>query len=133
MKDKNMDTKIDLPNIVVDTVRGNRARIVSVVVRYDSKDTTDTISTAAFLSTFVEYIDPKDVEIARLRKQVEDLKVKARKPRKSYRTPDAGEILEMRALLAQGTVGHKIATEYGVSASYVSKLRGEMKKENPDG
>ncbi len=133
MKDKNMDTKIDLPNIVVDTIRGNKARVVSVVVRYESKDTTDTISTAAFLSTFVEYVDPKDVEIARLRKQVEDLKVKARKPRKSYRTPNAGELLEMRELLKQGTVGHKVAIEYGVSESFVGRVRAEMRKENPDG
>ena len=27
----------------------------------------------------------------------------------------------------------KIATEYGVSESYVGRLRGEMKKEKPDG
>ncbi len=128
-----MDTKIDLPHIVVDTVKGVRARIVSVVVRYENKDTTTTMATAAFLSTFVEYVDPKDVEIARLRKQVEDLKVKARKPRKSYRTPNAGELLEMRELLKQGTVGHKVAIEYGVSESFVGRVRTEMRKENPDG
>ncbi len=123
---------IDLPHIVVNK-DGVRARVLSVIIKAENGgEHNSEFSLSTFLTDWVEYIDPKDIEIARLRKQVADLKEKNRKPRKKYRIPTLGEIAEMQALIRQGETGIKIATEYEVSESYVGRLRTEVKKESAD-
>ena len=81
-----------------------------------------------FIGLYTEYIDPKDVEIQRLREEVAKLKEKAKKPRVTRRVILPGEKKEMIELIRKGESNTAIATEYKLSETVVSRYRVELRK-----
>lgn len=129
-QDSNM-TELYLPKEVVDK-DGRRAIVVSVTVVplvIGGKGTEQhDIKLDNFLETYTEYVDPKDLEIARLLKQLADLKAKHKPARKKKRTLTALERAEVRTLIANGENNTAIATQYDISDSSVSRMRKTMEK-----
>jgi len=90
------------------------------------------VSYPVFIDEYVEYIDPKDVEIARLSAEIQKLKDKAKKPRKTRKRLLPGEIKDIKADIIAGSNNMDIAREYEVSDSSISKYRIELRKEGKD-
>jgi len=122
-------TDIYLPKEVVDK-NGRRVFVTSVNIT-DGEESHD-IKLDNFLETYEEYVDPKDVEIARLNQQIADLKVKGRKHKKPRRMLTKDERLEIEVLISNGETNRPIATQYDISETTISKIRVAMRKGGED-
>ena len=124
--------EIDLPLEVIGTSGMERAIVVSVNLQFN--DEVQAILYENFIKDYREYMDPKQIEINRLNKVIEDLKLKAKKTRvsKPRRTLTPLERQEIRQLIENGESNTPIAIQYGVGDSTVSKIRCEMRKAGED-
>jgi len=122
---------IDLKQIVVDR-DGNKLTIVGIVL-HDKDNKPNNLSFSAFVDSFTEYVDPKDIEIERLNKVIANLKLKGKKPRKVRRKLLPGELIEIKELIDKGEGNTAISKEYDCSDSTISRIRIEHMKGKPDG
>lgn len=112
---------------------GERAHLVSINIVYAGGDS-QMIDRENFNEKWDEYIDPRDLEIQRLLKELEALKLKHKPVRKKKRSLNTGERAEVRQLISRGESNTTIAQEYDISDSAVSRIRKGMVKEgNYDG
>lgn len=107
---------IDLPREVVSRKSLTRARVIGV----DLGEDFGIVPYNTFVDDFDEYIDPKDVEIARLLSIIEALeKPKVSNTKRKHLTE--AERFEVKELVEKGIEISAIATTYDISASTIYK------------
>lgn len=87
-----------------------------------------------FVEAYDEYIDPKDLEIQRLNKIIEELKSgkTSGKVGGTKKRLLPAEWREVEELIRQGLKNVEIAKEYGISDSTVSTRRSQMRKKGEE-
>ena len=124
--------RIELPLIVTNS-SGETSQVLGVDLKIiGNNEEPFMVQTESFLNTYEEYIDPKELRIKQLEKQLEELKAKHKKPRQSRKRLLPGEKLEIRELILKGEPNLSIAKEYEVSDSTISKIRIDMRKEGKE-
>jgi len=126
---------IDLKQEVISDVGGGRYLVTQVELTPSmhnrTASATMTVAYSVFIDEYSEYIDPKDIEIDRLNREIQKLKEK-KKPRKKRRMLSSGEIKEIRELILKGEGNTSLGIEYQISDSAISKIRVAMRKEGQD-
>lgn len=117
--------KIDLEKQVINK-HGDISTVVSITLN-EKNDKYD-IPYENFIKTYENYLDPRDVEIKRLRALVDKLR-KGTKKRKTRKVLSPGEWKEIDELIIIGKASNiDIAKEYEVSDSGISKRRRQIEK-----
>ena len=123
-----INEQIDLPQEVVTDDDINVYTIESIKFI----DVSEPIQYQLFIQKFKEYIDPKQIEINRLLAENKKLKEQLKPLRKTRRRLLPGEITEIKELIRKGNSNLKLASEYQVSDSTISKLRIQMRREGEE-
>ena len=113
------------------TLEGGR-KLTLVSLSMADKSGTVEYKLEDFNKKFEEYIDPKDLEIQRLRNELAAMKEKHKPVRKKKKTLTKMERLEVEQLIANGEGNPAIATQYDMSESAVSRIRIRMQKAGED-
>ena len=117
---------IDLKQEIV-TEDGQKFFIESILMNPLDNTTPRVAPFSHFTERYSEYIDPKDIEIARLKKELAKYR-----PKKTRRLLNNGERKEIVELILKGETNRPIAQEYQVSETVISKMRVQMRKQGED-
>ena len=109
--------RIELPLEVVDGT-GAIGTVVAVMIKKGSGVPFE-VKRGAFLDTFQEYVDPKDLEIARLLDIIKDLEKPQTTPRKRHLSKEEKE--EIKVMVEKGIEVKPISVEYGISDTTIYK------------
>ena len=113
-----------LPATIVNKETGTIYSVEHITVM--NNNTKTEVNRAQLLGSFIEYVDPKDAEIARLRSIIEEMKAPPERKTRKHMSKD--EWKEVMDLIRKGLGNTEIAALYDISDSSVSKRRIEMRK-----
>lgn len=123
---------IDLLKDVKDR-QEKRYVIVGLTLRPHTGGETLSVPYENFVEAYDEYVDPKDLEIQRLNRIIEELKNgKDNSTRKGRIMLSNEQWEEVKDLIRKGVRNIDIAAEYGISDSAISKRRTEMRNAGED-
>ena len=125
-----MTEQLDIPREVVNN-ENVRHTVMSVMLKPKDGEAFK-IAIDLFNKRYVEYVDPKDLEIQRLKQELSALKEKHKPVRKKKRTLTKGELLEVEELISRGEDNTSLATQYDMSDSAISRIRLRMRKAGED-
>ena len=119
---------IDILNTVVDR-NGKVGEIVSINLS-TLEGKTITVPYANFIEAYEEYVDPKDIKISQLEREIKELKDKLNKPsgRKRRKKLTEGEWKDIEGYIREGLNPKEIAVLMDVSDALVYVRRKQMRQ-----
>ena len=111
----------------VESRAGDLYEVLEVSLRDMNTNEVVAVKFDSFLLNYSEYVDPKDLEIERLKQIIKDLENGAKPKHTKTRLTD-DEWLDVENDIRNGGRNIDIARTYGISDSSVSKKRIAMRK-----
>jgi len=125
-----------LPEMVINRGTKGIYKVLSIIVQPSDTDGDKEnieLHPDTFVKYYEEYVDPKDIRIKALERELMELKAKILTPtgRKRRKRLEPGEVKEIKELLKKKVEVKDIANEYDSSTSAIYRVAKEMKTD-PD-